>query len=39
VPVIRVSKDNGVTLGSMLTLAQNGTIGEAVEGKEPEVGQ
>lgn len=39
VPVIRVSTDNGATLGPMLTLAQNGTIGEAVKGKEPEVGQ
>ena len=39
VPLIRVSTDNGATLGPMLTLAQNGTIGEAVEGEEPEVGQ
>jgi hypothetical protein len=39
VPVIRVSTDNGVTFGPMLTLAQNGTIGEAVKGKEPEEGQ
>jgi hypothetical protein len=31
--------DNGATLGPMLTLAQNRTIGEAVKGKEPEVGQ
>ena len=39
VPVIRVSTDNGATFGPMLTLAQNGTIGEAVKGKEPEEGQ
>jgi hypothetical protein len=37
--VIRVSTDNGATLGPMLTLSHNGTIGEAVKGKEPEVGQ
>jgi hypothetical protein len=30
-PVMRVSTDNGATFGPMLTLAANGTIGEAAE--------
>jgi hypothetical protein len=30
-PVMRVSNDNGVTFGPLLTLATNGTIGEAEE--------
>lgn len=32
-PVMRVSNDNGATFGPMLTLATNGTIGEAEEGE------
>jgi hypothetical protein len=32
-PVLRVSNDNGATFGALLTLATNGTIGEA-EGTE-----
>jgi hypothetical protein len=30
-PVMRVSNDNGATFGPLLTLAANGTIGEAEE--------
>ena len=33
-PVMRVSADNGATFGPMLTLATNGTIGEAEETEE-----
>jgi hypothetical protein len=36
-PVMRVSNDNGATFGPVLTLATNGTIGEAEE--EPEEGE
>jgi hypothetical protein len=32
-PVMRVSTDNGATFGPVLTLAANGTIGEAEEGE------
>ena len=35
VPVAKISNDAGETFGSMLTLAANGTIGEAAE-EEPE---
>ena len=35
-PVGRMSTDNGATFGPALKLATNGTIGEAVEGEEPE---
>jgi hypothetical protein len=38
VPVSRISTDAGETFGSMLTLAANGTIGEAAEEEEPEEG-
>jgi hypothetical protein len=31
VPVAKISNDAGETFGSMLTLAANGTIGEAAE--------
>jgi len=30
-PVVRISADNGATFGPMLTLATNGTIGQATE--------
>jgi hypothetical protein len=33
-PVMRTSNDNGATFGPLLTLATNGTIGEATEGEE-----
>jgi hypothetical protein len=33
-PVMRVSNDNGATFGPVLTLAINGTLGEAVEGED-----
>jgi hypothetical protein len=33
---MRVSTDNGATFGPMLTLAANGTIGEATAEEEPE---
>jgi hypothetical protein len=36
VPVMRVSTDNGATFGSVLTLAANGTLGEAEGGPSPE---
>jgi hypothetical protein len=35
-PVIRVSNDNGATFGPVLTLATNGTLGEAADGEEAE---
>jgi hypothetical protein len=33
---MRVSEDNGATFGPLLTLATNGTIGEAEETEEGE---
>ncbi len=36
-PVMRVSTDNGATFGPSLTLATNGTLGEA--GEEEEEGE
>jgi hypothetical protein len=33
-PVMRISNDAGTTFGPILTLATNGTIGEATEGEE-----
>jgi hypothetical protein len=33
-PVMRVSNDNGETFGPLLTLATNGTLGEAAEGED-----
>jgi hypothetical protein len=36
VPVMRVSTDNGATFGPVLTLAANGTLGEAEGGPSPE---
>ena len=33
-PVMRMSTDNGATFGPVLTLATNGTLGEASEGEE-----
>jgi hypothetical protein len=35
-PVMRVSNDNGATFGPLLTLATNGTLGEASEGEGEE---
>lgn len=33
-PVMKVSNDNGATFGPLLTLATNGTLGEAAEGED-----
>ena len=35
-PVMRVSNDNGATFGPVLTLAANGTLGEASDGEGDE---